>query len=342
MLASMILEIQKNLVDMPAYGMIRLLQEMFQQQARHDRFEVIRSLISCCTQEGSSVSTHVLKMKGCTDHLARPNSHLSNELDGDIILNSLPKSYDLFTLNYNSNAWDKTILELHMMLKTAEMNMPAPAKSGPVLMIKEGRVKKSESRGKGKKNFKSKGKAKAVAKKPLKDVKCFHCDEVEHWRRNCPKYLAELKQKKSAGGQSSVSALREQGFDYAFDNDFISAYLNGQRAKDLLGLVHTDVCGPLRTMSRSGERYFMTFTDDFSRYGYVYLMKHKHETFEMFKQYQNEVQNQLGKTIKMLQSDRGGKYLSQEFDEHLEKCGIISQITPPGTPQLNGVSESRN
>jgi hypothetical protein len=40
----------------------------------------------------------------------------------------------------------------------------------------------------------------------------------------------------------------------------------GERAKDLLGLVHTDVCGPFRTMSRNGERYFITFTDDFSRY----------------------------------------------------------------------------
>ncbi|KAI3815888.1 hypothetical protein L1987_15571 [Smallanthus sonchifolius] len=78
----------------------------------------------------------------------------------------------------------------------------------------------------------------------------------------------------------------------------------GQRAKDLLGLVRTDVRGQFRTMSRSGERYFVTFTDDFSRYGYVYLMKHKHETFEMFKQFQNKVQNQLGKMIKMLRSDR--------------------------------------
>ncbi|KAI3744606.1 hypothetical protein L1987_57692 [Smallanthus sonchifolius] len=103
------------------------------------------------------------------------------------------------------NAWDKTVPELHMMLKTAEINIPTYAKSCPVLMIKEGRVMKSEAKGKGKKSFKSKGKGKGkvVAKKPLKDVKCFHCDEAGHWRRNCPKYLAELKQKKSAGGQSS-------------------------------------------------------------------------------------------------------------------------------------------
>ncbi|GJT58050.1 retrotransposon protein, putative, ty1-copia subclass [Tanacetum coccineum] len=60
--------------------------------------------------------------------------------------------------------------------------------------------------------------------------------------------------------------------------------------ENLLGLIHTDVCGPLRHVSRKGASYFLTFTDDFSRYGYVYLLKHKHES---------------------------GEYLSQEFKEYL-------------------------
>ncbi|GJX00588.1 retrotransposon protein, putative, ty1-copia subclass [Tanacetum coccineum] len=67
-----------------------------------------------------------------------------------------------------------------------------------------------------------------------------------------------------------------------------------ERAKDLLGLIHTDVCGAFRTVSREGASYFITFTDDFSHYGYVYLMKHKHEVFETFKVFQNEVENLLG------------------------------------------------
>ena len=115
----------------------------------------------------------------------------------------------------------------------------------------------------------------------------------------------------------------------------------GQRASDLLGLIHTDVCGPLSISARGGYQYFITFTDDFSRYGYVYLMKHKHESFEMFRTFQNEVQNQLGRTIKMLRSDRGGEYLSQEFDEYLRNCGIVSQLTPPRNPQWIGVSKRK-
>nr|GEX04724.1 hypothetical protein [Tanacetum cinerariifolium] len=93
-----------------------------------------------------------------------------------------------------------------------------------------------------------------------------------------------------------------------------------ERAKDLLGLVHTDVCGPFRSMSREGASYFITFTDDFSHYGYVYLMKHKHEVFETFKIFQNEVEKQLGKKIKAIRSDRGGEYLSHEFLNHIKSC----------------------
>ena len=115
-----------------------------------------------------------------------------------------------------------------------------------------------------------------------------------------------------------------------------------ERAADLLELIHTDVCGPMSTTARGGFQYFITFTDDFSRYGYVYLMKHKSETFEKFKEFQSEVENQCGKKIKALRSDRGGEYLSHEFSNHLKSCGIVPQLTPPGTPQRNGMSERRN
>ncbi|GJX37014.1 retrotransposon protein, putative, ty1-copia subclass [Tanacetum coccineum] len=113
-----------------------------------------------------------------------------------------------------------------------------------------------------------------------------------------------------------------------------------ERAKDLLGLIHTDVFGTFRTVSRQGASYFVTFTDDFSRYGYVYLLKHKHEVIETFKVFQKEVENQLGKTIKSLRSDRGGEYMSQDFLDHLKDHGIIR--TPSYTSQFNGVSERRN
>ena len=62
-----------------------------------------------------------------------------------------------------------------------------------------------------------------------------------------------------------------------------------ERATDLLEIIHTEVCGPMSVDARGRYRYFLTFTDDLSRYGYIYLMKHKSETFEKFKEFQSEV-----------------------------------------------------
>nr|GEY45738.1 hypothetical protein [Tanacetum cinerariifolium] len=99
-----------------------------------------------------------------------------------------------------------------------------------------------------------------------------------------------------------------------------------ERAKDLLGLIHTNVCGPFKIMSRQGASYFITFTDDYSRYGYVYLLKHKHEVFETFKVFQKEVEYQPGKTIKSLCSNHGGEYICQEFLDHLKDHDMVRSM----------------
>nr|CAD40472.2 OSJNBa0067G20.16 [Oryza sativa Japonica Group] len=61
-----------------------------------------------------------------------------------------------------------------------------------------------------------------------------------------------------------------------------------ERASELLALVYTDVCGPMSSTARGSFGYFIIFTDDFSRYGYVYLTRHKSESFKKFKEFQNE------------------------------------------------------
>ena len=64
----------------------------------------------------------------------------------------------------------------------------------------------------------------------------------------------------------------------------------GYRATKPLELVHTDVCGPMCVQARGGYEYFVTFTDDYSRYGFVYLMHQKSETFDKFQEYKAEGQ----------------------------------------------------
>ena len=89
-----------------------------------------------------------------------------------------------------------------------------------------------------------------------------------------------------------------------------------ERATNLLEIIHTDVSGPMSVEARGRYRYFLTFAYDLRRYGYIYLMKHKSETVEKFKEFQSEVENHRNKKIKFLRYDHGGEYSSYEFGLH--------------------------
>jgi hypothetical protein len=114
------------------------------------------------------------------------------------------------------------------------------------------------------------------------------------------------------------------------------------RASQLLEIVHTHVCGLIKTTSHGGARYFLTFIDDFSRKNHVYLLKAKGEAFEKFKQYKALVENEIGHKIKVLRSDNGGEFVSKKFDAFFAECGIQRQTSAPYSPQQNGVAERAN
>lgn len=116
----------------------------------------------------------------------------------------------------------------------------------------------------------------------------------------------------------------------------------GSRATELLEVIHSDVCGPMQTASLGGARYFVTFTDDFSRKVYVFTIKSKAEVFDKFIEYKNRVENELNKKIKKLRTDNGREYVNKNFDCYLKKFGILHQTTNPYTPEQNGLSERMN
>ena len=86
-------------------------------------------------------------------------------------------------------------------------------------------------------------------------------------------------------------------------------------------LVHTNVCGPMYTTTNGGNKYFIIFADDFIRMTWVYFMRQK-RCFFIFKQFQNLVERQSGHLMKVLRSDRGGEYNSNEFEEFCEDIGM--------------------
>lgn len=114
------------------------------------------------------------------------------------------------------------------------------------------------------------------------------------------------------------------------------------RAKKILQLVHSDICGPINPVSNGHKRYFITFTDDFSRKTWVYFMEHKSEALGLFKSFKTLVEKESGKEIKILRTDRGGEYNSSAFMSFCASYGIRRQLTTAYSPQQNGVSERKN
>jgi len=114
------------------------------------------------------------------------------------------------------------------------------------------------------------------------------------------------------------------------------------RVKGHLDLVHTDLCGPMQTPSIGGSLYFLTFIDYFSRKTWIYFFKKKSETFSKFKEFQAFVEKQSYRSIKILRSDGGGEYDSNELTNYCKKQGITRQYTTRYNPQQNGVAEQKN
>ncbi|GKC34303.1 retrotransposon protein, putative, ty1-copia subclass [Tanacetum coccineum] len=114
-----------------------------------------------------------------------------------------------------------------------------------------------------------------------KEAVCFYCNTKGHWRRSYLKYLKDPKdgkvEKSSHSGKMTKSPFTG----------------SCERGEALLDLVHTDVCGPFRSSTKDGNRYYVMFTDSFSR------------------------------KIQVLRSDRGGEYLSIKFFDHLKTCATL-------------------
>lgn len=114
------------------------------------------------------------------------------------------------------------------------------------------------------------------------------------------------------------------------------------RATALLQLVHSDVHGPIRTQSRHGYKYWITFIDDYSRTWFVHPLKKKSDAFDAFKHFVVYAENQLGSCIKALRDDKGGEYMSKAWDDFCVTKGIHRQHTVRNEPHQNGVAERAN
>ena len=147
-----------------------------------------------------------------------------------------------------------------------------------------------------------------------------------------------------------------EGFDYNASNDisFCEPCLKGKHRRSQsplysekrkpkpLALIHSDVCGKISSKSLGRAEYFVTFIDDKTRYVWAYAIEKKSDIFQKFCEWKAEVEKSLGQSVKILCTDNGGEFTSDEFEKYLKKEGIKHQLTIPKCPEQNGVAERFN
>ncbi|MCO5594848.1 hypothetical protein L7F22_048882 [Adiantum nelumboides] len=117
---------------------------------------------------------------------------------------------------------------------------------------------------------------------------------------------------------------------------------SSNRAQAPLELVHADLCGKMSTSALGGSFNFLLLVDDYSRKMWVYFIREKSEAFGKFKLWHKLVENETGKKVKKLRTDRGGEFISDEFNSYCNDYGIKRQLTTAHTPQQNGVVKRGN
>ena len=94
------------------------------------------------------------------------------------------------------------------------------------------------------------------------------------------------------------------------------------RSKEILELIHSDVCGPMSSPSLNGYLYYVIFIDDYSRKTWIYFLKTKGETFGKFQEFKALVEKQTGKNIRALRTDNEGEFDSHHFVDICKEASI--------------------
>ena len=195
MLASMSDELQRQNEDqLYAYDIHQRLQKLYAEKVREQRYAITKELFRCHMVEGSPVQDHGLKMMALIERLSSLGVTAPNELFTDLILQSLPPSFDSFVVNYSMHLIKKGPSKLVNVLRVAEATMK---RDKPVMLVgsfsgsKAAKPKRKKKKGKGSPNPDQKGKGSltvdqlkakggVIKKRSQANDKCHYCDKSGH------------------------------------------------------------------------------------------------------------------------------------------------------------------
>ncbi|KAI7960944.1 hypothetical protein MJO28_001433 [Puccinia striiformis f. sp. tritici] len=109
-----------------------------------------------------------------------------------------------------------------------------------------------------------------------------------------------------------------------------------------LEVVHADLVGPISPATNGGARYFLTLVNQHTGYIHTAILKEKSQAVEAIRGYKIFYEKQTGRVIKKLISDGGGEFCNNTLGRLLEDEGIKHNVSPPYTPQNNGLAERAN
>nr|GEY74136.1 hypothetical protein [Tanacetum cinerariifolium] len=335
MLRKMSPAFQKQFESYPSQLMFAELKKMFKKPQAVKIYVSVDALHIYKQAPGKSMSAHVLEMKGYMDQLHALGKSYDNDMVINLINRSLNKDFGDFVRNFNMHCTGKTVTELYAQLIDYEKGLkdkaPTPqchTRRGTALFTSKsyGKIRtrlstvlqfqgfKKERKLSYGEQYLQVGNGAQAAVEAIGVFDLVLPSSLILKLNNC--YYAPF----IVRGVVSLSCLLNLGFNHTIDSNRISVSLNGLFYFSAVSM--NDVCGSLRHVSRKGASYFLTFTDDFSRYGYVYLLKHKHE--------QNGVSGRRNRTLlDMVRSMFNLKTLPLSFwDYALESVVHILNMVP--------------
>ncbi|RVW83183.1 Retrovirus-related Pol polyprotein from transposon TNT 1-94 [Vitis vinifera] len=306
------------------------------------------------------IQQHILNMTEKAAKLKALGMGMDESFLVQFVLNSLPSQFAPFKIHYNTNSGQWNLNELTSKCIQEEVRLRQEGHN-LALAVTHGVTKKKGKFKKGK-NFppKKSGPGEGSQSHDGKfTVSCYFCGKKGHVKKDCIKRKAWFEKR----GINLSFVCYESNLAEVPSNtwwidsratthvtNLMQGFLTTRKPKESEKFLYMGNRLKVEVVA-VGEKYFITFIDDLSRYGYVYLMHEKSQAIDIFEMFITEVERQLDKKIKIVRSDRGGEYYGRydesgqnpgPFAKFLEKHGIRAQYTMPGTPQQNGVAERRN